>query len=81
MSKEETMGYSDTQALAMLARDEGQTIEGLIETYIHSSVQPGICIQCGYVNSRLEPDQDRGWCEECEAGTCKSVGVLFWAWC
>ncbi|MCP5117486.1 MAG: hypothetical protein GY953_42225 [bacterium] len=28
----------------------------------------GICRTCGGV-ARCEPDQDAGWCEECESGT------------
>jgi hypothetical protein len=44
------------------------------------SVSPAICVnpdnpQCNYTRE-MEPDQDRGWCEECRSNTMKSALVL-----
>ena len=44
------------------------------------SVSPAICCNpnnpdCDYT-AEMEPDQDRGWCEMCEAGTLVSGLVL-----
>jgi hypothetical protein len=43
-------------------------------------VCPAICCnpdnpECDYT-AEMEPDQDRGWCEECERGTLVSGLVL-----
>lgn len=72
------MPISDNKALALLAEDEGMSVYDLVDTYVLDSVQPGICVTtgCGYTSCRMEPDQDQGWCEECGAGTVKSVGIL-----
>ena len=36
---------------------------------------PAICTKCGYT-TEMEPDQDKGWCDECEKNTVKSAMVL-----
>ena len=36
---------------------------------------PAICESCGY-STMYEPDQDRGWCEECNTQTVVSGLVL-----
>ncbi len=64
--------------LEKLAKDEGfETVMQFLEEYALDSVVPGICIRpdCDYTTN-VEPDQDRGWCEMCEAGTVKSGVVL-----
>ena len=64
--------------LNTLARDEGfETIMEFLEAYGTDSVVPGICVRpdCNY-SVGVEPDQDRGWCEECSAGTVKSGLIL-----
>lgn len=40
-------------------------------------VVPAICINpdCNYTCG-MEPDQDRGWCEDCETNTVKSCLIL-----
>jgi hypothetical protein len=61
-----------------LAEIEGfDTPAALIEEYITDSLCPAICMTdgCDY-SEELEPDQDRGWCPECNAGTLKSALVL-----
>jgi hypothetical protein len=35
---------------------------------------PGICLKCEAVVDDIEPDQDRGWCEDC--GKNRIVSVL-----
>lgn len=39
---------------------------------------PSICMTegCDYTTD-MEPDQDRGWCEECQSNTVKSALVLY----
>ena len=52
----------------------------LFAAAIADSVCPAICCNpanrdCDYT-TEMEPDQDRGWCEECERGTMVSALVL-----
>ena len=37
---------------------------------------PAICKNCDYTCTDMEPDQDRGWCPECEANTMVSALIL-----
>ena len=51
--------------LCKLAEMEGfDSVEGLIEATAHDSVSPGIntTAECDYT-TKVEPDQDQGWCE------------------
>jgi hypothetical protein len=65
--------------LAKLCEIEGFSDENeLFAAAISDSVCPAICCNpdnpaCDYTT---EPDQDRGWCEECQAGTMVSALVL-----
>ena len=66
------------QKLGELAEIEGfASVEELLETCVHDSVSPGICTRdgCDYT-CEVEPDQDRGWCEECKAPSVKAALVL-----
>jgi len=49
----------------------------MLEAATIDSVAPAICMNpdCDYT-TEMEPDQDRGWCELCEANTVKSCLVL-----
>ncbi len=52
----------------------------LFAAAVADSVCPAICCNphnpdCDYT-AEMEPDQDRGWCEECERGTLVSGLVL-----
>jgi len=52
----------------------------LFAAAIADSVSPAICCNpdqpdCDY-STEMEPDQDRGWCEECQRGTMVSALVL-----
>ena len=67
--------------LAKLCEIEGFEDENaLFAAAITDSVCPAIC--CNPANpdcdstTEMEPDQDRGWCEECQAGTMVSALIL-----
>ena len=49
----------------------------ITELPLTDSVNPAICMNedCDYV-CEMEPDQDRGWCDECSTNTIKSALVL-----
>lgn len=49
----------------------------LLEAAVADSVCPAICMNdgCDYTTG-TEPDQDRGWCEECGTNSMKSALVL-----
>lgn len=67
---------TNEEALQELVEIEGfESIEELLEHNIIDSVCPSICTQCGHT-TEMEPDQDRGWCPECEDNTVKSALVL-----
>jgi hypothetical protein len=59
--------------LNKLANDWGYTFP----EDVHDSLHPAICMnkECDY-STEMEPDQDRGWCENCETNTVVSAGML-----
>lgn len=64
--------------LATLVASEGyQSLDGLLEASVLDSVCPAICMNdgCDYTEE-MEPDQDRGWCPECQTNSMKSGMVL-----
>jgi hypothetical protein len=67
--------------LAKLCEIEGVDDENeLFAAAIADSVCPAICCNpaspdCDYT-AEMEPDQDRGWCEECGANTMVAALVL-----
>jgi hypothetical protein len=64
--------------LQKLAEIEGfEDYLDLLDKYAIDSVCPGICsnTDCEYT-TEVEPDQDKGWCEECNQGTVTSAMVL-----
>ena len=67
--------------LAKLRDIEGFDNENdLFAAAIADSVSPAICCnpekpECNYT-AEMEPDQDRGWCEECSANTMVAALVL-----
>ena len=66
------------EKLVKLAEYEGyESVDEMIEASVIDSVVPAICMNedCEYTTS-MEPDQDRGWCEECQENTVKSCLVL-----
>lgn len=57
---------------------EGHTDEmEFLNECAFDSVVPAICINegCDYTES-MEPDQDKGWCEDCKTGTVQSALIL-----
>jgi hypothetical protein len=65
------------EKLATLIESEGfENNMDFIEAFITDSVCPAICMNddCEHT-SNLEPDQDRGWCDECNTGSMQS-GLL-----
>lgn len=56
---------------------EGLDEDAFLEQAIADSVVPGICMNhgCNYTRE-VEPDQSRGFCEECQTQTVKSGLVL-----
>jgi hypothetical protein len=69
------------QKLRKLAQIEGcETVTELLELSARDSVSPAICcnpdnIACDY-STEMEPDQDQGWCDECDKGTMQSALIL-----
>ncbi len=53
------------------------SLEELARAVLSDSVSPAICMNegCDYA-CEMEPDQDRGWCEECKTNSMKSALVL-----
>lgn len=49
----------------------------MLEANVVDSVVPAICMNddCDY-SEGMEPDQDRGWCPECNTNTLKSCLIL-----
>jgi len=48
-----------------------------LESATIDSVVPGICTNEGCdFTAEYEPDQDAGWCEECDTGTVASALIL-----
>jgi hypothetical protein len=74
--KERAMHYADTkkEKLEVLAESWGMTVDALLARGVADSVTPGICMnsECSYT-TEYEPDQDQGWCEECETNTVMSA--------
>jgi hypothetical protein len=64
--------------LDQLIEIEGyDSLEALAQAVFADSVSPGICTNegCSFT-IEVEPDQDRGYCEECGTQTVKSALVL-----
>lgn len=63
--------------LEVLADAADMSVDELLESAAVDSVVPGICTNdgCDYT-AEYEPDQDAGWCEECDTGTVTSVLIL-----
>jgi hypothetical protein len=64
--------------LAKLIEIEGyDSAEELLAAVFSDSVSPAICMNegCDFA-CEMEPDQDRGFCEECHTNTMKAAPVL-----
>jgi hypothetical protein len=69
------------QKLRKVAEIEGyEDMMAFLEWCAFDSVCPAICCNpqnwaCNY-SQHLEPDQERSWCDECQANTMKSALTL-----
>lgn len=69
----------EQKKLDTLLEEYGTTIEDLMEESLFgdSAGVPAICMNedCN-ATYEYEPDQDRGWCEECQSNSVKSIMIL-----
>jgi hypothetical protein len=68
----------DEAKLAKLLEIEGyQNVEAPLQAVLCDSVSPAICMneECDYT-CEMEPDQRRGWCDECRTNSMKAAPVL-----
>ena len=62
--------------LKQILESEGyDNLDVLLEAVITDSVSPAACLNCSYT-TEMEPDQYRGYCENCGTNTVVSVLVL-----
>jgi hypothetical protein len=63
--------------LDQLCEVEGMDRMEILEAGTFDGVCMGICTNkdCEYT-TEVEPDQDKGWCEECQTNTVKSALML-----
>ena len=62
--------------LCMVAEDQGMTVDEMLSKASTDSVAPGICMQCDAIFDSCEPDAQDYWCDNCDAGTVKSVLII-----
>jgi hypothetical protein len=72
-----TEGGKQMSKLEQLADIEGLSIDEMLEAATFDSVAHAICKNpgCTYT-TMMEPDQEHGWCEECNEGSVVSCLVL-----
>lgn len=53
------------------------SIDDMLAEAVYDSIVPCVCVNpsCDYTDD-LEPDQDGGWCPECETHSVKSCLVI-----
>jgi hypothetical protein len=62
--------------LNQILESEGyENLDALLEASITDSVCPAACVNCSYT-TEMEPDQNRGYCENCGTNTVVSALVL-----
>ena len=64
--------------LRTLTEDWGyESALDLMTDYMHEGLYPAICMNkgCNY-STEMEPDQDRGWCENCNTNSLSSAAIL-----
>lgn len=63
--------------LERLAEIEGMSVAEMLREATFGDIAPAICVNndCDYTTS-MEPDQDKGWCEECKTNSVKSCLIL-----
>ena len=64
--------------LQTLVENEGyESSEDMINASMFSGVVPGICMNDGCdATYNYEPDQNKGWCEECNTNSVQSCLVI-----
>ena len=69
------MAHEDLKLEALL-EDQGMSSDEFLQEFALESIVPGICMNpdCDATYD-YEPDQNRGWCDECETNTVRS-GLL-----
>jgi hypothetical protein len=65
------------QKIEKLCEQEGFSVEELLEKATLDSVTYGICMNegCSYTKE-VEPDQDKGYCENCNTNSVASILIL-----
>lgn len=65
------------EKLKRLEEIEGMEPIEMAKSALTDGTCPGICMNddCEYTTD-VEPDQDKGWCDECQQNTVKSVVML-----
>lgn len=61
--------------LIELSKQTGMSVEEMMEQSVFDGLSPAICTNCHWVTN-MEPDQDRGYCEECGENKVVSCCVL-----
>jgi predicted Zn-ribbon and HTH transcriptional regulator len=61
--------------LTELVAAYGMELNEMLEQSLFDGIAPAICTECGYTTD-YEPDQDRGWCENCESNNVVSGLIL-----
>lgn len=51
------------------------SLEEFLDSHCYDNIVPGICRECGFV-TEIEPDSQKGWCENCDAKAIASALVL-----
>jgi hypothetical protein len=67
------------ELLTLLNKEYGDGSDdpmAMLEDAVHDSVCPGICRKCEGTFEEVEPDQDRGWCEQCQENSVISCLML-----
>ena len=65
----------DEKLEALRVAEGFDSADAMLEAATFDSVSPAICTECGHT-AEMEPDQDRGWCENCGQNTVASALVL-----
>lgn len=69
---------SNATLLRLVADEMGfAQVSDMLTTAAIDSLSPGICTSCHAIVDEIEPDQDDGYCDECDDhGPVKSVLIL-----
>jgi hypothetical protein len=61
----------------LMAAEGFATLDDLLAEVVGDSINPAICINpdCSYT-CEMEPDQERGYCDECHTNTMQSALIL-----